>query len=256
MSVHLRTWLELARPAWLAALAYRSPDGLFREMQARGRAPAHHGFVDRGGTQAHVVAWERRVVITFRGTQLRDPRDIAADLRIRLVADTVLSEVRVHRGFRDALDHVWPEILRLLADLRGLVGGRDLLLVGHSLGGALATLAAARLCAVEIPAPPRLVSFGAPRVGDAALVARLAPVDWCRVVCGADIVARVPSWWLGYRHGGDLRYIDRHGLVLRAPSSMTMLADRLAAAGWRPSHLARQALRDHAISGYMDRLGR
>ena len=82
-----------------------------------------------------------------------------------------------------------------------------ILLTGHSLGGALATLCAYELAHLELAdaAVERLVvyNFGSPRVGSGAFAAHFdasLPDAW-RVVNAADLVPRVPRL-LGYAHVG------------------------------------------------------
>jgi hypothetical protein len=112
----------------------------------------------------------------------------------------------VHRGFHTAFATVWADVERALAQLAGPV-----FYAGHSLGGAIATLAAARK-------PPRaLYTFGSPRVGDAAFVASLDHVAVHRVVHGHDPVAAVPPEILGYRHAGELHHLARPRM---APSDL------------------------------------
>lgn len=104
---------------------------------------------------------------------------------------------KVHRGFVYALDRVWKQI-------EGQLEGLDMpvLYAGHSLGGAMATLAASRR------PPDTLYTFGSPRVGDKDFAATLAKSVVYRYVNGCDVVARIPP---GYLPVGTLRYIDTNG---------------------------------------------
>jgi alpha-beta hydrolase superfamily lysophospholipase len=85
-----------------------------------------------------------------------------------------------------------------------------LLITGHSLGGALATLCAADVAESWARSPvqhrPRIVlhTFGSPRVGDAIFAARLAAhvPTALRFVAGLDIVPSVPLVAMGYAHAG------------------------------------------------------
>jgi hypothetical protein len=77
---------------------------------------------------------------------------------------------------------------------------------GHSLGGALATLAAGRY-----ERAPEVYTFGAPRVGDGEYVESLdTPVY--RIVNGRDVVPKLPVRG-PYRHAGAEKYIDGEGLI-------------------------------------------
>ena len=76
-----------------------------------------------------------------------------------------------------------------------------LFMAGHSLGAALALLAATRR------APTAVYTYGCPRVGNAAFAAQLANVAVHRIVHGQDVVTAVPPEILGFRHVGDERRI-------------------------------------------------
>ena len=87
----------------------------------------------------------------------------------------------VHRGFGDLMTGIWEEIEPVLKTVT-----RPLFYTGHSLGGALATLAAA------LAAPRAVYTFGAPRIGDAAFAATLAGVPIFNVFNPGDIVTHLP----------------------------------------------------------------
>ena len=74
-------------------------------------------------------------------------------------------------------------------------------LTGHSLGGALATLAAAHLGPETIQG---LYTFGCPRVGDAPFASVLPAQSYVRFVHRDDWVPTVPPGILGYVHAGAL----------------------------------------------------
>jgi hypothetical protein len=167
------------------------------------------------GTTAGGVAY-----VAFRGTQPDSVSDMLADARFGLRPWP--GGGRVHHGFRDAFEALHAAINDWLED----PGHRDLQLVvtGHSLGAAMATIMAGSYPAAS------LVTFGSPRVGDAAFVARFAGRDVRRYVDCTDMVARVPPELLGYAHLAGLRYIDRNGAVAAVePTKAQIEADRAAA---------------------------
>ncbi len=156
-------------------------------------------FLDRRGTQcAVVVPRDERpapiAALVFRGTD--GPVDWRTNLT--LAPSAWPPGGRVHAGFKKALDDVWPELEATLDRL-----AVPIFYAGHSLGGALALLAAGRR-------PPLAVySFGAPRVGDQAFAESLAGATVHRVVNRRDIVPRSPPSMgsLRYRHAGEPRAI-------------------------------------------------
>lgn len=146
----------------------------------------------------------------------------------------------VHAGFREASDSIARRLKELLlAAVEGDLAGWEVLVTGHSLGGALATLFttdlavhgcdAGRGLPTEAPSKPwwgrlletpqaaqdrkpprpaRLIcyTFGCPRVGNRAFADLLsktnAPnLELYRVVSGADVVARLP------RHGNAVNQL-------------------------------------------------
>ncbi len=153
---------------------------------------------DRAGTQAFLAQGPDFAVLAFRGSDDLD----AWMTNFNILPQPWRGGGKVHRGFAAALDGIWPEVAAMLPRVRG-----PLLVTGHSLGGALAVLAASLLPAA------RLYSYGAPRVGDGtfrtAMEARPGPAR--RYVDDRDVVCRVPPTALGYRHAGLPYVIDRDG---------------------------------------------
>ena len=152
-------------------------------------------FFDRGSTQAALVVGPGIAVLVFRGTS--DLRDWLTNLRVAPVPWS--RGGRVHEGFARGLQHVFDEVE---AELTGL--SLPTFVTGHSLGGALATLAASR------HAFAAAYTFGAPRVGDGDFWSTLrCPLH--RVVNGRDLVPTLPPRRLGYVHGGSLQHIGVDG---------------------------------------------
>jgi triacylglycerol lipase len=175
-------------------------------------------FFERSGTYCFLAANGRFAIVAFRGSEIWkrgehfDAQRILADMKtnidIRLPVWT--QGGRVHSGFKTALEEVWnmlrPEIERLQSH------GIKIWLTGHSLGAALATLAADRLQDV-----PGLYTFGSPRVGDRGFQAHFH-VPAYRVVNGKDIVASVPGK-NPFRHVGELVWIDPDGGLYDHPDA-------------------------------------
>ncbi len=176
-------------------------------------------YADTLGQQAFVAANNDTLVLAFRGTQADDWRDLWADIRFwpRDWRIDGRAAGRVHRGFAHALDTVWP---RLRPHLVG--GERRVLYTGHSLGAAMATLAAGRI------APTALYTFGSPRVGDAGFAAAMASINHARFVDCRDVVTRLPPA-LGFTHTGNHHYIAHDGRVHLKPDAAFQRADRKAA---------------------------
>ena len=100
----------------------------------------------------------------------------------------------VHGGFKKEFFRIWAEVAEAMANI-----DLPFFYTGHSLGGALAVLAASMR-------PPRAVyTFGAPRVGDPVFAAGLAGVPVYRVANLRDIVPAVPPSRIpfDFRHAGE-----------------------------------------------------
>lgn len=195
----------------------------------------------RYGGQCYVAADESKIILAFRGTQvvksehvgdlerLRDTvknvlRDIITDAKVRLVPWSGRAAGRVHQGFAGSLNELLPALSERVAALRSDNPRRKLWLTGHSLGGALATLAADRLEAVQ-----GLHTFGSPQVGDATFAANFKQPGW-RFRNHTDVVAWAPSGVTGYQHIAAGRYFDRHRKLCDEPGLAGLLKDGLQGA--------------------------
>ncbi|BBO81437.1 hypothetical protein DSCO28_20030 [Desulfosarcina ovata subsp. sediminis] len=133
----------------------------------------------------------------------------------------------VHRGFSHLINAVWDAIAAPLGNLT-----KPLFYTGHSLGGALATLAA------SLHAPRAVYTFGAPRIGDAAFARHLSKVPVFNVVNPRDIVTQLPPT------GRRARFVHAGTIVKNA--------DRFTP--YRPLGQAPAFLADHAPLNYTAQL--
>lgn len=167
------------------------------------------------GTHCFVLYDERAVIVVFRGTQIDKFWETVIDIVIDLKAIAIPDDAGglVHAGFLKAMLQVWDGVR---AHVGALVDGgrRTLWVAGHSMGGALATLAADRLARTPGVEVRGLYTYGSPRVGDENFRQRLDAIGLgpktYRVVNNLDAVARVPPE-LVYKHVGLLKFIDAEG---------------------------------------------
>lgn len=141
-------------------------------------------------------------VVVFRGTD--DVLDWFRNLRAKKVERWPALPGKVHSGF----SHGWNEVRRWVYQY--LRTDLETVFCGHSLGGALALLAAVET-ARSFPVTTSSVTFGAPRVGNAEFtksVQKLYPESHTRCVIPGDVVPRIPGVLMGYRHVGDLLYME------------------------------------------------
>jgi hypothetical protein len=208
---------------WLAEfsrLIYRGPDEKppppgfeTRDAILQRRGWREAAFFNLGGTQAGLFVKERQcAALVFRGTLGLKDAITDADF---LPADWPAGG-KVHGGFKKAFDAVWQQELKAaLAKLEV-----PLFLAGHSLGAALATLAAS-FClnnqAVGGPGLAAVYTFGSPRVGDQAFGGTFKQLFHCRVVNNVDVVRtlppEIPIRGLNFRHVGQLKQLEAQGFV-------------------------------------------
>ncbi len=192
-------------------------------------------------------------MVVFRGTDADDPTDIGDD------ADFVLKDWecggQVHKGFARALEEVRPALTNAVEGMDG-----PILFTGHSLGAALATLAAS----LYKPSGRvgALYTFGSPRVGNSAFVDTLRDTKSYRFRDCSDVVTRLPLPEMGYAHVGPAHYIDRSGAITVDPSDVTVTEDMVIAEceylrkyAWKKGNVGVRDLADHAPINYVFGIG-
>lgn len=180
--------------AWLSQLAYESAPakidavlhawGLAREAiigdpeQQPQRLTATRGIVVRA-EQAHIIA--------FAGTDPLVGRNWLTDFT------TWSSSDDLHAGFDTASRAVWPEVAAHARSAKD--AGKPLIVTGHSLGAALACIAAKRIRDEGLAEIASVYTFGMPRCGGERFARDYGPAlaqRTFRLVHGDDIVPAVP----------------------------------------------------------------
>ena len=168
---------------------------------------------------AVVILDSDTIVIAFRGTETNDLGDWRTNFQIRQD-----SKLGVHSGFKNALDTLWKDIK---SKIDGEANQRAIFLTGHSLGGALATLAAVRL-KVEGIRVAGLYTFGQPPVGGKRFseIAGNLRSRYFRFINHVDMVADIPT---PAAHFGKVRYFSVLGHLYDHEPFCQSLYDRFAA---------------------------
>lgn len=236
---HLRRSLLFAE---LAGLSYYDEVIVGPIAESIGLTGVH--YFDRDGAQAYLMWNDVDCIVACRGTEPNEWNDIKADANAVAVVTETLG--KVHKGFNDEVNDLWPMLEDELVD-----NTKTLWFCGHSLGGAMATICAGRCFLSEIKATPKaLFTYGSPRVGDKQFV-NFVKLDYSRWVNNNDIVTRVPPAWMGYRHAGVEYYLNRFGR-LQQVSGWWRTRDRIRGflgglLNFRIDHFS-----DHSIDRYIE----
>lgn len=172
----------------------------------------HYRRLDFDNAQGFVAANDDVTLLAFRGTE-QEFNDWYYNLDTEFVPGPLDRSERVHRGFFAGLRPALPKIEQIIDTISA--PNAPLIITGHSLGGALATLSAASFYRRQRPVHS-VYTFGSPRVGDKRFRNEYESDRFdfgrtFRVVNRHDVVTRVPPRLLRYRHVGRLRYLDQEG---------------------------------------------
>lgn len=200
----------------------------------------YHYFVNRlTDTQAFIFRKDQHIVLVFRGSQ--QAADWSTNFKFRMkqfafthtAQEAVPPQGEVHRGFHDAWQSVEHEVLVQLK--RWWTPESQLWVTGHSLGGALAALAATSLEYQGFKVSG-LYTFGQPRVGDWAFTrevnSRMGDRMF-RYVNNNDIVPLIPPQINPlnpgrlYGHMGQFRYFGFRGNLHESSYISQRWGDRL-----------------------------
>lgn len=242
---HDANGFELVNAWWLAEaslLAYAQAEFATAQFANAGLRLSRSQPVTGSSTQCYVAHNDDFVIVAFRGTQSLKTgngqdlfqslkgmvADVYADAKFKLVDSGRVGSI--HLGFKEALAEVSDELSGIINELRTENPARTVWFTGHSLGAALATLAAQRFGPAK-----GLYTFGSPRVGDKIFAAQY-DVDTFRFVNGRDIVTRVPPRRMlgAYKHIGRVKHIDRHRMVRDHLPRRTRCMDNIRSGFSRP----------------------
>lgn len=230
-------------------------------------------------TQALLFRTDDFIILAFRGSQeIRDwYTNFNTQLRkftIRQAGKTMLSSYqgRVHTGFflgwasteSEVLDVIkrWQREARAVKDAKGKPKRLPLVVTGHSLGGALATVAAASLYENNVDIAG-LYTFGQPRVGDRAFARQLNNNLAGRVfrfVNNNDVVPHVPPPFSIrnplrlYSHLGAVKYFDSKGLLVANYKTINRAMDGLVGLMKGLFESGFDLISDHGMAYYISHL--
>ncbi len=230
--------------AELSKLVYGPPAEVQARLTAAGYSKAEFISDPLTGTQLVVAFRNDAVVVAFRGTEadgsatrtklgavLHSINDIGTDLSGGSGLDSVPRfGGAMHTGFMRAYGGVDQRLQDAVRRAQGGDPDKPILFTGHSLGGALAQIAATDLKEKGFNVAS-VYTFGQPRVGDRAFSAHYRALGLSsktyRHVNQGDPVPRLPKikldtilgnivrWVKGeeadrFRHGGNMVYFDQN----------------------------------------------
>jgi hypothetical protein len=202
---------------WLsefALLAYEHPR--FIKLTLESVLKVKSEIIIKGNFQGFVAYCDEWIVVSFRGTRIKSIgmlKDLSFGAMIKPVH--VSEYGMVHKGFLDSYIHIWLDekkgVKRIVQQLLNENPARATWFTGHSMGGALAVLAAQ-----DMKCPHPVYTFGCPKIGNEAFVQNLE-IQHLRLVHSNDIVVRFPLPVIKCR-SKNLYQLD--GKVLQITSDM------------------------------------
>lgn len=180
-------------------------------------------FFQKENAQGYGIDMPNYVIVAFRGTEGAQMKDILADIKAWPAgADTTGT---VHSGFKTELDKLYPDVIKWLGKK---LTNKKIVLTGHSLGAAMATICATRF--YQKGANLVLYTYGCPRVGNREWGEQFNNIEAYRFVNNNDIVPRVPPFGY-YSHVGQLEYITYDLLIKTKITWWQRFKDRMKGTG-------------------------
>jgi hypothetical protein len=195
------------RMMWFSQLAYETADprkidtvlGAWKLTRTRLLKSSISGPLPLADTRGIIVHGPEGTVVAFAGTDPLVPANWLTDF------NTLPTPDDMHAGFENAVKAVWSQLRSAVLERDD--AQRPLLFTGHSLGGALAVVAAKLLWRDALSDIDSIYTFGMPRCGGRRFAEEyeheLGPKTY-RLVHGDDIVATVPPSSFGFHHVGRL----------------------------------------------------
>jgi hypothetical protein len=253
--LHLQTAAALI---WMSQLSYETDIekidrilgiwGLERRLILKGPASRFLSFECNRGL---VATGRGASIVAFVGT---DPLSLGHWITN---LDLGLSVRGTHNGFQQVVDTTWDDLCTILDESSGT--GRSVFMTGHSMGGAVATIAAHQAGCVSGNDIKGIYTFGGLRAGGQKFAAayRLGDVTY-RFIHGHDILAQWPPHWSGYRHVGVPLSCNQgqtfKNLPFASPSSDTEVASKMPERTdliGRAFGILPRGIRDHIPDSYL-----
>ena len=201
----------------------------------------------KSDTQGFVATRDKAIYVVWRGSESK--KDFQNDASIDKVPFINDGE-KVHIGFKYCWESVvgdtYDAIDTAIENLQGET--TDIVVCGHSLGGAVATLYAHSIKKHYPHYNIKCVTIGSPRVGNKTFKDNYDSyeIDTLRVVHNNDLVTHTP--YIGFQHVNYQLRLDTDGNVLKRDKSLDALWLYLKAI------FSAKNIKDHMGDGYMKAL--
>lgn len=223
------TDFQRANAAWLTDLAflvYADEQFITPQLANIGLTgtPRFLGFADNfEATQCAIVHNAETIIVVFRGTEFNPLRilngllDSAVDARASFAEVKELSGA-VHKGMWKNVAEIYPQLTKILTEIRTT---QSVWFAGHSLGGALALLAAKLYRVRKQKTVQGIYTIGCPRVGNQAFAANFQ-IPHFRLINNQDPVTKIPTFGKtpnslfqteNYVPCGAVTFFDEHGAI-------------------------------------------
>lgn len=204
------------------------------------------GF-DKNSAQAMTVEHEKYIAVVFRGTN--EWEDWLDNINV-IPTDRLFGSF--HRGFYQSVMDLWAKIEKSVKKFRA-TKKRPVWFTGHSLGGAMATIAAAIYVYEDRPFSG-VYTFGQPRCmnREAARIFNMETKErFFRFQNNNDIVTRIPARAMGYSHVGNCIYISQEGELCGSPGFWFKFLDAVDGALEAFGEKGIDGIEDHDMSKYL-----
>jgi len=203
--------------------------------------------VDKNSAQAALVEHSDYLCMVFRGTnEIEDWLDNLNAFGTKELFG------EFHRGFWFSLEDVWAPINDRCRELQK-IKPRPVFITGHSLGGAMATIAASKFIHEDKPFTS-VYTFGQPRAltRDTALIFNVeCKSRYFRFHNNNDMVTRVPARVMGYSHIGTYLYITEEHTIHKDVGYWFRFVDYVDGALSAVREKGLDAFEDHYMEKYL-----
>ncbi|KAJ6459180.1 alpha/beta-hydrolase [Mycena vitilis] len=225
----------LLRPAQFARAAYCSPDSI-TSWSCGVPCESLQGvkFLKSGGNQGLIPFYfiaqdsvDQSLVIAHEGTDpdnvlsiLNDAEFILEDVDTARIPQAAGKGIKVHSGFQLTFQRTADGLLSDVQDAIQSTGVKKVVVTGHSLGAALATMTGAMIRGAVDPSVDVVVTtFGLPRGGNEAWANFLdSNVGVTFVTNQHDPVPTIPPLAFGFTHSnGEVHIIDSAQTLVSCP---------------------------------------